>query len=95
MSLFASQLCPVRRAVHDDVFKVIKYSFDETLGADMAARCTQLWCTFVEPMFGLPARPLHQTEKVLKARYCLTSTSHDACSMLHEAASSRKASSSL
>ena len=60
----ACQRTAACRAVHDDVFKVIKYSFDETLGAEMATRCTQLWCTFVEPMFGLPARPLHQTEKV-------------------------------
>ena len=51
------------------MFKVIKYSFDETLGAEMAARCTSLWCSFLEPLFGLPARPLHQTEKV---QPCLT-----------------------
>ena len=38
------------------MFRVIKYSFDETLSADAAARCTQLWVTFLEPFFNLPAR---------------------------------------
>ena len=44
------------RAVHEDVFRVIKYSFDETLSPETAARCTQLWVTFLEPFFGLPPR---------------------------------------
>lgn len=52
------------RLVHDDVFQVMKYSFEESLAPDVAQKCLDFWYAFVEPFFGLPPRPKEQAIKV-------------------------------
>ena len=52
------------RLVHDDVFQVMKYSFEESLTADVAQRCVDFWYAFVDPFFGLPPRPKEAAVKV-------------------------------
>lgn len=54
------------RAVHDDVFQVMKYSLEESLAADVAQKCLDFWYAFVEPFFGLPPRPKEAAIKVDK-----------------------------
>eukprot|EP00884_Botryococcus_braunii_P021578 jgi/Botrbrau1/8103/Bobra.0230s0026.1 len=44
------------KAVHDDVFKVMKYSIEEMCQGDIVAKLVGFWVQFVEPFFGLPAR---------------------------------------
>lgn len=48
------------RAVHDDVFKVMKYSFEEVVQGEGLVKLLEFWTQFVEPFFGLPPRPLEQ-----------------------------------
>jgi paired amphipathic helix protein Sin3a len=44
------------RAVHDDVYAVVKFSSAEMMGDDAAAKLLQFWRSFVEPFFAV-ARP--------------------------------------
>lgn len=48
------------RAVHDDVFKVMKYSFEEVVQGEGLVKLLEFWTQFVEPFFGLPPRPVEQ-----------------------------------
>ena len=59
---FARQDClgACSRVVHDDVFTVMKYAFEESVPADAAQKCMDFWVSFVEPFFGLPARAKQQ-----------------------------------
>ncbi|XP_051141397.1 paired amphipathic helix protein Sin3-like 2 isoform X2 [Andrographis paniculata] len=44
--------------VHEDVFKIIKYSCEEVITSkDQLNKALRLWTTFLEPMLGVHARP--------------------------------------
>ena len=52
-----SKQCRVpARAVHDDIYNVIKYAVEEILTAEQAERALTMWISVVEPLFGLPKR---------------------------------------
>ncbi|KAK9806462.1 hypothetical protein WJX73_010057 [Symbiochloris irregularis] len=48
------------RLVHEDLFQVMKYAFEESVPAEVAQKCLDFWSSFVEPFFGLPTRPKQQ-----------------------------------
>ena len=41
------------RALHDDVYSIIKFSSDEMMNTDQAEKLMGLWRRFVEPLFGV------------------------------------------
>jgi hypothetical protein len=51
--------------VHDDVFKVMKYSIEEMCQGDMVSKLLAFWVQFVEPFFGLPLRPSEEIKVLL------------------------------
>ena len=55
------------RMVHDDVYKVIKYTVQKTMSGDLAQRALDWWAGLVEHLFGLPARTPEQEKAVVPA----------------------------
>ncbi|XP_057738666.1 paired amphipathic helix protein Sin3-like 2 isoform X4 [Arachis stenosperma] len=51
-------------AIHEDLYKLIRYSCEEIYTSrELMNKTMRLWCTFLEPMLGVPSRS-HGTEKV-------------------------------
>ena len=71
------------RMVHDDVYKIIKYTVQKTMSGELAQRALDWWAGLVEHLFGLPARTPEQEKAVVpaaedhsgrnKVLHCLTS----------------------
>ncbi|MED6209113.1 hypothetical protein PIB30_051552 [Stylosanthes scabra] len=50
--------------IHEDLYKLIRYSCEEIYSSrELMNKTMRLWCTFLEPMLGVPSRS-HGTEKV-------------------------------
>lgn len=56
----------VRRVVHDDAIRIVKYSLEEMLSQDAADRALDFWLSVVEPFLGLPTRQREPSTKVSK-----------------------------
>ena len=55
------------RMVHDDVYKIIKYTVQKTMSGELAQRALDWWAGLVEHLFGLPARTPEQEKAVVPA----------------------------
>lgn len=53
--------------VHDDVYKIIKYTVQKTMTGELAQRALDWWAGLVEHLFGLPARTPEQEKAVVPA----------------------------
>ena len=53
--------------VHDDVYKIIKYTVQKTMSGELAQRALDWWAGLVEHLFGLPARTPEQEKAVVPA----------------------------
>lgn len=55
--------------VHDDLYKLIKYSCGEICTTEQLDKAMKIWTTFLEPMLGVPPRPqgTEDTEDVVNA----------------------------
>ncbi|XP_026443607.1 paired amphipathic helix protein Sin3-like 4 isoform X1 [Papaver somniferum] len=70
--------------VHEDLYQLIKYSCGEVCSStEQLDKVMRLWTTFLEPMMGVPSRPLgaEDTEDVVKDRNGVTKSvpSFDEC----------------
>lgn len=67
---FLSSVSPkiqVCRTVHDDVYKIIKYSIQKSMSGEVAQRALDWWAGLVEHLFGLPVRTPEQEKAVVPA----------------------------
>lgn len=55
------------RMVHDDVYKIIKYTVQKTMSGELAQRALDWWAGLVEHLFGLPQRTPEQEKAVVPA----------------------------
>ena len=55
------------RMVHDDVYKIIKYTVQKTMTGELAQRALDWWAGLVEHLFGLPQRTPEQEKAVVPA----------------------------
>ena len=55
------------RMVHDDMYKIIKYTVQKTMSGELAQRALDWWAGLVEHLFGLPARTPEQEKAVVPA----------------------------
>ena len=53
--------------VHDDVYKIIKYTVQKTMTGELAQRALDWWAGLVEHLFGLPERTPEQEKAVVPA----------------------------
>ena len=53
--------------VHDDMYKIIKYTVQKTMSGELAQRALDWWAGLVEHLFGLPARTPEQEKAVVPA----------------------------
>lgn len=53
--------------VHDDVYKIIKYTVQKTMSGELAQRALDWWAGLVEHLFGLPERTPEQEKAVVPA----------------------------
>eukprot|EP00232_Nephroselmis_pyriformis_P019508 CAMPEP_0182880668 /NCGR_PEP_ID=MMETSP0034_2-20130328/16687_1 /TAXON_ID=156128 /ORGANISM="Nephroselmis pyriformis, Strain CCMP717" /LENGTH=677 /DNA_ID=CAMNT_0025013665 /DNA_START=122 /DNA_END=2152 /DNA_ORIENTATION=+ len=53
------------RAVHDDMYAIIKHAAEEMLSGDQAARVMAFWRNYLEPFFGICDRPAEDKPAVL------------------------------
>lgn len=44
--------------IHEDLYHLIKYSCRELCSTDQSDKAMKIWTTFLEPMLGIPSRPL-------------------------------------
>ena len=44
--------------IHEDLYHLIKYSCREICSTDQSDKAMKIWTTFLEPMLGIPSRPL-------------------------------------
>ncbi|XP_037403717.1 paired amphipathic helix protein Sin3-like 3 [Triticum dicoccoides] len=42
--------------IHDDLYKIVKYSCGEVCGSDQLDKVMRIWTTFLEPILGIPSR---------------------------------------
>ncbi|XBI23267.1 hypothetical protein VPH35_048546 [Triticum aestivum] len=42
--------------IHDDLYKIVKYSCGEVCGSDQLDKVMKIWTTFLEPILGIPSR---------------------------------------
>ncbi|KAA8529502.1 hypothetical protein F0562_033699 [Nyssa sinensis] len=63
--------------IHEDLYQLIKYSCGEVCTTEQLDKVMKVWTTFLEPMFGVPSRPLgaEDTEDVVKAKNYITKSS--------------------
>lgn len=61
------QALNVHRMVHDDVYKIIKYTVQKTMTGELAQRALDWWAGLVEHLFGLPERTPEQEKAVVPA----------------------------
>ena len=57
----------MHRMVHDDVYKIIKYTVQKTMSGELAQRALDWWAGLVEHLFGLPERTPEQEKAVVPA----------------------------
>lgn len=55
------------RTVHNDVYKIIKYSIQKSMSGEVAQRALDWWAGLVEHLFGLPVRTPEQEKAVVPA----------------------------
>lgn len=53
--------------VHDDVYKIIKYTVQKTMTGELAQRALDWWAGLVEHLFNLPARTPDKEKAVVPA----------------------------
>lgn len=67
MEHWQSNALIVHRMVHDDVYKIIKYTVQKTMTGELAQRALDWWAGLVEHLFGLPQRTPEQEKAVVPA----------------------------
>ncbi|KAK4784384.1 hypothetical protein SAY86_018752 [Trapa natans] len=67
--------------IHEDLYQLIKYSCAEVCSAEQVDAVMKIWCTFLEPMLGVPFRSqgAEGIEDVLRTTICQVGKGSPAC----------------